>query len=392
MATRILVLGTYLQRTQAGAAHSTIDIINALAGAPWASVTAFGYSRDDDALLPSVPFVRGVARPHPRFLWRLPPLYEVPWAVRELAAAGLPPADVVYTQNMVLGLAYRRLVPDTPIVSHLGHVLAGRELLEESAATSLQLRANARLLDRRERRVYRTPRWRQAVSTRLLARARARHFGLPEEFFEVHPLGVDPRRFDRRADLPDVRQALGIGADEFVVVTVARLVALKNLGLLLRAVAGAGRPMRLLVVGDGPEAGRLESEAAALGIAGRVHFAGHAHPAPYLAASDVFALPSLIESFGMVYAEAMHFGLPCIGLRNDPPHVLSSAEEVIPEGVAGYCVSTLEELRDRLERLAADRPLRERMGEAGYRLATTEYSVQSYVAFLRALLEREGWT
>jgi glycosyltransferase involved in cell wall biosynthesis len=88
----------------------------------------------------------------------------------------------------------------------------------------------------------------------------------------------------------------------------------------------------------------------------------------------------------------MHFGLPCIGLRNDPPNVLSSAEEVIPEGVAGYCVSSLEELSERLERLADDDALRTRMGEAGYRLATTEYSVQSYVDFLHALLEREGWT
>jgi hypothetical protein len=32
------------------------------------------------------------------------------------------------------------------------------------------------------------------------------------------------------------------------------------------------------------------------------------------------------------------------------------------------------------------------MGEAGYRLATTDYSVQSYVDFLHGLLEREGWT
>lgn len=392
MPTRILVLGTYLSRTQGGAAHSTIDIINALARAPWAQVTAFGYSRDDDVLDPAVPFVLGTPRPQPRFVWRFTPLYEVPWAARELATVGLPPADVVYTQNMVLGLAYRQLAPDTPIVSHLGHVLASREMLDESASTSLLVRATAGLLDRRERRVYRTPRWRQAVSTRLLARARAQHFGLREEFFDVHALGVDRRRFDRDAELPDVRAALGIGADEFVVVTVARLVPLKNLGLLLRAVARAARPMRLLVVGDGPEAGKLRAEAAELGIADRVHFPGRTDPAPYLAAADVFALPSLLESFGMVYAEAMHFGLPCIGLRNDPPNVLSSAEEVIPEGVAGYCVSSLEELSERLERLADDDALRTRMGEAGYRLATTEYSVQSYVDFLHALLEREGWT
>ena len=392
MPIRVLVLGTHLSRTQAGAAHATIDIINALAATSWASVTAFGYSRDADALHPDVPFVTGVTRPHPRFFWRFATAYEVPWATRDLAGSRLPPADLCYTQNTVLGLAYRRLFPATPIVSHTGHVLAERELFEETSSRSVGQRLTARALGGRERRAYAAPRWRHVVSTRLVARQRERHYGLPEGFFAVRPLGVDGARFDRGAAHPDVRGALGIGPDDFVVATAARLVPWKNIGLLLQAVERAASRPRLVVIGDGPDAGRLREEARTLGVADRVHFVGHAHPAPYLAAADVFALPSLIESFGMVYAEAMHMGLPCIGLRNAPPHVLSSATDVIPEGVAGYCVSSLEELCERLDGLASDVPLRRRLGEQAHRLATTEYSVQSYCDFLRALLEREGWT
>jgi hypothetical protein len=52
--------------------------------------------------------------------------------------------------------------------------------------------------------------------------------------------------------------------------------------------------------------------------------------------SGIFVLPSLIESFGMVYAE----------------DALSSAEDVASEHVAEYCVSTMEELRHHLETLA----------------------------------------
>jgi glycosyltransferase involved in cell wall biosynthesis len=288
----------------------------------------------------------------------------------------------------VLGLAYRRLFPRTPIVSHTGHVIVERELREESGVTGPQRWLMATMLNRMERRAYATAGWTHVVSTRLVARQREAHYRLRPGFFQVRPLGVDRRRFDRAAPHPDVRAQLRIPADAFVVVTAARLVPWKNIELLLRAVALAAHRPVLIVAGHGPHADHLREVARTLGVAERVHFVGHTHPAPYLAAADVFALPSLIESFGMVYAEAMFMGLPCIGLRNDPPRVLSSAVDVIPEGVAGYCVSTVEELRDRLDLLAADPALRRRLGEQAHALATAEYSVERYCAFLHELAER----
>jgi glycosyltransferase involved in cell wall biosynthesis len=96
-------------------------------------------------------------------------------------------------------------------------------------------------------------------------------------------------------------------------------------------------------------------------------------------------LPSRIESFGLAYAEAMSMGLPCIGLRNRPPNVLSSAEDVIPEGKAGYCVDGVEELRERVDTLARSPALVRELGAFAYELATTEYTTERYVDCLASL-------
>ena len=110
------------------------------------------------------------------------------------------------------------------------------------------------------------------------------------------------------------RASLGWRRDDVVVLTIARLVARKGLDTLIAAVGRAGGPLRLEVVGDGPERPRLEAHAASV-APGRVSFAGTAEPgakALRLASADAFALVSLHEGFGLVYLEAMHAGLPVV--------------------------------------------------------------------------------
>ena len=67
----------------------------------------------------------------------------------------------------------------------------------------------------------------------------------------------------------------------------------------------------LLFVGDGPERANLERQAMDLGIADRVIFGGYqADPAPYLAAMDLFVLPSRSEGVSVALLEAMANGVP----------------------------------------------------------------------------------
>lgn len=118
-----------------------------------------------------------------------------------------------------------------------------------------------------------------------------------------------------RATLPEAdREALGWTDDEVVVLTIARLVGRKGIGALIRAAGQAGPPVRLEIVGDGPQRTRLEATAAA-DAPRRVRFAGPVgdeDKALRLASADAFALVSAHEGFGLVYLEAMNAGLPVI--------------------------------------------------------------------------------
>jgi glycosyltransferase involved in cell wall biosynthesis len=99
------------------------------------------------------------------------------------------------------------------------------------------------------------------------------------------------------------------------------------------------------------------------GLAERIRLFG-ALPAPALgeryAAADVFVLPSTSEGFGTVYAEAMTFGLPTIACRVGPLPWL------VEEGRCGILVPPDDRaaLAAAMNLLAADEPLRRRMGEA----------------------------
>ena len=101
---------------------------------------------------------------------------------------------------------------------------------------------------------------------------------------------------------------------------------------------------RLVVAGSGSDLARLRAKAAALGLtsgsdsgspATAVYFTGQIDPATlgelYRRAA-LFAMPSLLEGFGLVYPEAMAAGKPCIALQGTAP------AEIILHGETGLLV------------------------------------------------------
>ena len=80
----------------------------------------------------------------------------------------------------------------------------------------------------------------------------------------------------------------------------------------------------------------------------------------YFTQARVFALPTLLEAFGIVFVEALHFGLPIIGTN------IGAVPEMVADGVNGYVVppGDANALGDALERLFADDALAARMGAA----------------------------
>jgi glycosyltransferase involved in cell wall biosynthesis len=112
------------------------------------------------------------------------------------------------------------------------------------------------------------------------------------------------------------RTEFGLPPDAFVLVTVGRLVARKNTVQLVRALAATNLPAaHLMIIGDGPDAPEIRRAADELGIRQRVHLLGQVADARKyraLASADAFASTSQHEGFGLVFLEAMAFGLPVI--------------------------------------------------------------------------------
>lgn len=86
-----------------------------------------------------------------------------------------------------------------------------------------------------------------------------------------------------------------------------------------------------------------------LGVGDRVLLLGQQHGIrPYLAAADMFVLPSVYESSGLVFLEALASGLPIVATR------VGVAPEVVADGVNGFLVDRDPvQIGDRLERIAA---------------------------------------
>lgn len=101
-----------------------------------------------------------------------------------------------------------------------------------------------------------------------------------------------------------------------VLLAAGRLSVQKDMPTLLRAfaIARAARPdLRLLILGEGPERGRLTALIRDLGLEGAVEMPGHAaNPLAYMARADLFVLSSLWEGFALVLVEALGAGAPVV--------------------------------------------------------------------------------
>lgn len=204
--------------------------------------------------------------------------------------------------------------------------------------------------------------------------------------------GVDVERieatFDDSGDIFEART--GLDAETPILGTVGRLSEQKGFDVLLEAfpaVRSRVSDVQLVVVGGGPDRSALESKAASLGVADAVVFTGYVPSVfPLLPHFDVAAFPSRWEGFGLVAAEAMVAKRPVVA--SDVPALREVVDEagvlVPPENpnALGAAIASLFEEPTR----------RDRLGEAGYRRVTSEFSidrtVEEYVSLYREVSEQ----
>jgi glycosyltransferase involved in cell wall biosynthesis len=152
------------------------------------------------------------------------------------------------------------------------------------------------------------------------------------------PNAVELSRYQNiaAASRAETRRQFGIPEDARVLGTLARLDTQKGLTYLIAAlptVLTRFPSVHVLLVGDGPLRSSLHAQARELGVDRRVHFAGQQRDVRrFLAAFDIFVLPSLFEGLPLSILEAMAIGLPVIATRVD------GTPEATEDGITGYLV------------------------------------------------------
>lgn len=187
--------------------------------------------------------------------------------------------------------------------------------------------------------------------------------GMPADRLQVMGLGVQRKPAPDANEVAVLRTQL-LGRDgRKLIVTVARLAHQKAIDTLIEAAKAAHLKdpgLRFVIVGDGPQRDDARRWVAEAGAGEYVNLIGHSDNAPlYLAAADLFFLPSRWESLPITIVEAFAHGAPVIATNTAGVVELvdDSVGRVVPIGDVSAMVAALLEL-------SGDEPLRKRLSQA----------------------------
>lgn len=183
----------------------------------------------------------------------------------------------------------------------------------------------------------------------------------------VQPSGVEFERFNKPHQLSrrQLRQQLGIGNDELVLISVSRLGREKNIKFLIDAIdplrLTTDKPFRLVLAGEGDDRAYLENRVQQKQLQDQVRFVGAVSPdmlPAYYQMADIFVFASKSETQGMVILEAMSAGLPVVAIRS------SGIDDVIINAHTGFkTLDDIEKWNEKLSLLLEDDEMRTRFSQ-----------------------------
>lgn len=200
--------------------------------------------------------------------------------------------------------------------------------------------------------------------------------------------GIDVDAFSPQRPAGVVRAEIGVPAGRPIVGMTARLHPMKGHVHLLRAIPQVMRAVpdaHFVLAGDGELRAELEQQAAASGLAGRVHFLGfRSDVADVTQLYDVALLPSVsLECLPYTLMEAMALRKPVVASR------FSGIPEVVEDGVTGTLVPprNAKALAEAIVDLLRDPDKARAFGEAGRRRVEEMFTLQRMLDETFALYE-----
>ena len=215
------------------------------------------------------------------------------------------------------------------------------------------------------------------------------HESIPPKKISLVPNAIDLRRFSpETTSRTESRAALGLPPEFPVIAGVGRLNPQKNFSLFLEiaAVVSSKFPdTRFLLAGEGPEESLLRNQAARLGIADKVIFAGYIPDTRVVyAAADILLMPSRFEGLPMTLLEAMAMGLPVVASN------LDGIAEVITDSREGFLAPPGEAsvFTDRILRLLGDERLAATLSTNARAKIAAHHSVEKMTSAVEAIYDR----
>lgn len=203
---------------------------------------------------------------------------------------------------------------------------------------------------------------------------------------EVIPNFIDTDRF-QRMNKEHFKQALCPGGEK-VMIHVSNFRPVKRAPETVRVLHRLREedlPVKLLLVGDGPDRTKAERLAQELGVAQDVRFLGKQEPVEeILSIADVFLIPSGSETFGLAALEAMACHVPVVASD------IGGLPELVQEGENGFLcpLGDIDAFTDRTRQILTDDALQARMAESARRHAVEDFGLDQIIPYYEHYYER----
>ncbi len=214
------------------------------------------------------------------------------------------------------------------------------------------------------------------------------HFKIKNKNIHVIHNGIDLDYFSCTAsNRLTERSDLGVSDDEFLFCTCAVLRPEKQLTDLIHAAAilqKQGFPVKILIVGDGPERDKIVTCIKSYDLSSYVKMIGFRKDVrPYIALSDVFVLTSTSETFSMAILEAMALGKPIIASDT------GGVKEQVQNNVNGllYQPGDVNGLAESMKKMM-NKKMIEKMGRHSLNKVTNDFSESKMVEKYASLFSR----